>query len=78
MLHQISDGVGTIAYAFLQLRCNEGYRLSLIEAEAPREPLLGQEACLWDTDEHSLRVRAGTSCIPDGEEACHVPWERCA
>ena len=64
MLHQVSNRVGAIAYALLQLARNEGNCLSLIESKPPCEPLLCKKPCLRNMGERMDEFeRESISCL---------------
>lgn len=46
VLHQIGNGMLTIADAFLELGSDEGNGFVEVQLQSPREPLLGQGTCL--------------------------------
>jgi hypothetical protein len=62
-LHELRDGVLAIANALLKHRRDERSRLSLVQLQSTREPLLREEACLRAM---CLSRRCGT-------ERSHVP-----
>lgn len=46
MVHKLRDRMFAIPDALLELRCNKGYGLSLVELQTARKALLSKEPCL--------------------------------